>query len=155
MTQPSDRARKAARQAYIAATGTEPIGEPPETLLQAFATFERETPGFAAGVWSSDLSAAPHACHVLAARFNDDVGDWVMGVVASPPIYPYTHWRMLDTPAPPADLCADIAQKSADAIARLEVALIAARDRLYKVGDHHFDLLAQIDAALTNAAAKR
>lgn len=45
-----------------------------------------------------DVATAPSACHVLAARFDDC--EWVCAVVMSPPIYPFTHWRML--PPPPA-----------------------------------------------------
>lgn len=47
--------------------------------------------------WSDDCEAAPPACHVLAARFDIDAGEWVCAVVASPPSHPFTHWRMLDT----------------------------------------------------------
>lgn len=39
------------------------------------------------------IESAPHACHVLACRF-DEV-EWVYAVVASPPIYPFTHWMPL------------------------------------------------------------
>jgi hypothetical protein len=38
---------------------------------------------------------APHACHVLAARFDDC--EWVCAVVMSPPSYPFTHWVHLPT----------------------------------------------------------
>jgi hypothetical protein len=44
------------------------------------------------------IELAPYACHVLAARFMDDCGDWSMAVVASPPSKPFTHWM----PLPPA-----------------------------------------------------
>lgn len=45
-----------------------------------------------------DIESAPKACHVLAARFNEDCGEWQMQVTLSPPIYPFTHWM----PLPPA-----------------------------------------------------
>jgi hypothetical protein len=48
------------------------------------------------------IETAPHAISVMAARFDRDCGDWVYGVVLSPPSYPFTHWRPL--PAPPAIL---------------------------------------------------
>ena len=51
--------------------------------------------------WSDDISAAPAACHVLAARFDHDGGEWMLAVVSSPPSKPFTHWRMLDTPSAP------------------------------------------------------
>ena len=44
--------------------------------------------------------AAPHAMSVLAARFDDSFGEWIYGVVLSPPSAPFTHWRLL--PDPPA-----------------------------------------------------
>ncbi len=46
------------------------------------------------------VDTAPHACHVLATRFDQDCGEWVIGVVMSPPSQPFTHWRML--PEPPS-----------------------------------------------------
>lgn len=45
-------------------------------------------------------SDPPHACHVLAARFDQDGGEWILGVVASPPIQPWTHWRFVTPPGP-------------------------------------------------------
>lgn len=56
---------------------------------------ERET--LARMEWR-DIESAPKACHVLAARFNEDCGEWQMQVTLSPPIYPFTHWM----PLPPA-----------------------------------------------------
>jgi hypothetical protein len=47
-----------------------------------------------AAQWSTVLSLAPHACHVMAARFEDG-GEWITGVVMSPPSRPWTHWRHL------------------------------------------------------------
>lgn len=44
---------------------------------------------------------APHACHVLAAWFDHDFGEWVMEVVPSPPCTPFTHWKMLGRPSAP------------------------------------------------------
>lgn len=44
------------------------------------------------------IESAPHACHVLACRFDRDVGEWVYGVVLSPPSYPFTHFMPLPTP---------------------------------------------------------
>lgn len=35
---------------------------------------------------------APAACHVLAGRFDGDVGDWVFAVVSTPLCTPFTHW---------------------------------------------------------------
>lgn len=42
-----------------------------------------------------DIASAPHACHVLAARFDGDTGNWAMQVVLGPPSYPFTHWMPL------------------------------------------------------------
>lgn len=44
------------------------------------------------------VDTAPSAMHVIACRFDRDAGEWVYAVVMSPPIYPFTHWRMLDAP---------------------------------------------------------
>jgi len=44
------------------------------------------------------IETAPPAMHVTACRFDHDAGEWVYAVVMSPPIYPFTHWRMLDPP---------------------------------------------------------
>ena len=53
--------------------------------------------GKAMGVeWSDDISLAPHACHVLAARWVEC--EWAYAVVASPPSKPFTHWQMLPDP---------------------------------------------------------
>lgn len=49
------------------------------------------------------IESAPHACHVLASRFSEDHGEWIMAVVASPPAKPFTHWM----PLPAAPLAAD------------------------------------------------
>lgn len=38
------------------------------------------------------ISEAPYDCHVLAGRLDHDAGEWIMAVVSSPPIYPFTHW---------------------------------------------------------------
>jgi hypothetical protein len=46
------------------------------------------------------LEDAPNACHVLAVRFDEAFGEWIYGVVLSPPSNPFTNWRML--PEPPA-----------------------------------------------------
>ncbi|WP_192258605.1 hypothetical protein [Mesorhizobium caraganae] len=54
-------------------------------------------PGAAEG-WET-IETAPFACHVLATRFDEDCGEWVIAVVLSPPSAPFTHWRML--PAAP------------------------------------------------------
>ncbi|MBZ9894193.1 hypothetical protein LB545_07530 [Mesorhizobium sp. BR1-1-6] len=48
------------------------------------------------------ISTAPHACHVLATRFDRDCGEWVYGIVLSPPIYSFTHWKHLPS-APGAE----------------------------------------------------
>ncbi|QKC99225.1 hypothetical protein [Mesorhizobium sp. NZP2298] len=45
------------------------------------------------------MGSAPHACHVLATRFDSEFGEWVFAVVMSPPSPPFTHWRPL--PASP------------------------------------------------------
>ena len=45
------------------------------------------------------IETAPHACHVIAARFDRDAGEWIYGFVLSPPSKPFTHWRM--PPEPP------------------------------------------------------
>lgn len=42
-----------------------------------------------------DISSAPHAMCVLAARFDNDCGEWIYSVVLSPPSHPFTHWRLL------------------------------------------------------------
>jgi hypothetical protein len=60
--------------------------------------------GFAVVRGWQDIASAPHACHVLAARYMDDCGDWAMGVVVSPPSYPFTHWM----PPPDAPLTAPL-----------------------------------------------
>lgn len=49
------------------------------------------------GEWQT-VDSAPHACHVLAARFDDSYGEWVYAVVASPPSKLFTHWRPLLSP---------------------------------------------------------
>lgn len=55
------------------------------------------------------ISEAPYACHVLAGRLNEDTGDWIMAVVASPPIRPFTHWWPLPGQlAAPAPSCAPV-----------------------------------------------
>lgn len=46
------------------------------------------------------VDSAPHACHVIAARFDEARSEWIYAVVASPPSKPFTHWQML--PAPPS-----------------------------------------------------
>lgn len=43
-----------------------------------------------------DISTAPAACHVMAARWYE--AEWLYGVVLSPPGKPWTHWRPLPTP---------------------------------------------------------
>jgi hypothetical protein len=48
--------------------------------------------------WSRDLNAAPAACCVLAARFDDEAAEWFVCVEPTPIYPPWTHWRMLDTP---------------------------------------------------------
>lgn len=54
--------------------------------------------------WRS-IESAPHACHVLASRFENDWGEWIYAVVMSPPVYPFTHWMPLPrTPAEEAAL---------------------------------------------------
>ncbi|TGV15782.1 hypothetical protein EN816_00590 [Mesorhizobium sp. M8A.F.Ca.ET.173.01.1.1] len=50
--------------------------------------------------WKPIDDTTPHACHVLATRFDHDCGEWVVAVVLSPPIYPFTHWAPL--PASPS-----------------------------------------------------
>ena len=101
--QPSDRARKAARQAYITTTGSEPNGGPPETLIQAFATFERET--FAAGVEAAAKCAEAVKCEYMINAGEREMRERIITAI-----------RNL-TPAPPAsDLCADIAQKSGEGL---------------------------------------
>jgi hypothetical protein len=45
------------------------------------------------------IETAPYAVCVLAARFDTACGEWVYGVVLSPPSRPFTHWMPL--PAPP------------------------------------------------------
>lgn len=42
-----------------------------------------------------DIASAPSAMHVLAARFDESFGEWIYGVVLSPPSNPFTHWRPL------------------------------------------------------------
>lgn len=44
------------------------------------------------------IETAPRAMHVLATRFDDGNGEWVMAVVLSPPSRPFTHWQPLPTP---------------------------------------------------------
>lgn len=61
---------------------------------------ERRAAGEARVVEWQPVATAPPACHVLAARFNADHGEWIYSVQFSPPIYPFTHWQPL--PAPPA-----------------------------------------------------
>ena len=41
---------------------------------------------------------APAAMHVLAARHDPESGEWIMGIVMSPPAAPWTHWRVVDPP---------------------------------------------------------
>ena len=92
-SQPSDRARKAedaAMKYWQFGHMAEQGADIPHRLIEAFATFERETPGFAAGVEAEHLGP---------------IGRQLLRSLG----------RNL-TPAPPADLCADIAQKSGDAI---------------------------------------
>jgi hypothetical protein len=50
--------------------------------------------------WQPIDDNCPHACHVLASRFDESFGEWIYGVVASPPPKPFTHFRAL--PEPPA-----------------------------------------------------
>lgn len=46
-----------------------------------------------------DISTVPVACHVLAAYFHDEWGEWVMEVTMSPPNARFSHWMPL--PGPP------------------------------------------------------
>ena len=43
-----------------------------------------------------DISTAPSAGHVIAARFDER--EWIYAAVSSPPTKPFTHWQMLPTP---------------------------------------------------------
>gem|GEM_PF-4125388 len=66
---------------------------PEKALRPATRPTERDAEGWL------PIESAPHACHVLATRFDHDAGEWHVAVVASPPSYPFTHFMML--PAPP------------------------------------------------------
>lgn len=75
-------------------------------LVQAFARHRLSSTAalrdrIEADDWQT-LETAPVACHVLATRFDEAVGEWVVAVVLSPPSQPFTHWKML--PAPPRTL---------------------------------------------------
>ena len=48
--------------------------------------------------WRPIDDDTPHACHVLAARFDESFGEWIYGVVMSPPTKPFTLWRPLPDP---------------------------------------------------------
>jgi hypothetical protein len=47
--------------------------------------------------WES-VATAPAAITVLAARFDNDCGEWIYAVILSPPSHPFTHWRLLPEP---------------------------------------------------------
>ena len=49
-----------------------------------------------AGAGWQPIDTAPHACHVMAARWDEC--EWVYGVVMSPPGKPWTHWQHLPSP---------------------------------------------------------
>jgi hypothetical protein len=81
--------------------GADEVGVHPKTLLKLLA-IARSTPTLSAPgdqgalvEWQT-IETAPHACHVMAARFDEC--EWVMQVVASPPGYPFTHWKGLPSP---------------------------------------------------------
>jgi hypothetical protein len=103
-----------AREAAAALIAARPLVENPDIIMyggaddggfvQAFARFEHEirlstlsekTKAVEEAWHTVDDPDTPAACHVLAARFDDDAGEWVVGVVMSPPSKPFTHWRML------------------------------------------------------------
>lgn len=44
------------------------------------------------------IETAPPAMHVLATRFDDTWGEWIIAVVLSPPSHPFTHWMPLPKP---------------------------------------------------------
>lgn len=50
------------------------------------------------GRWHTDVENGVYACHVEATRFDNDIGEWVIGVVEAPPGKPWTHWRHLRPP---------------------------------------------------------
>jgi hypothetical protein len=60
---------------------------------------ERATPPVAAAVaaerWQP-IETAPHACHVIAARWIEC--EWAYAIVMSPPSWPFTHWQPLPEP---------------------------------------------------------
>ena len=88
MTQPSDRARKAA--AELLASGLWHYPRPELRCAERFATFERETPGFAAGAMAEELNAVANRVRNMVSR-----EDWRTIVRCAAAI------RNL-TPAPPA-----------------------------------------------------
>jgi hypothetical protein len=46
--------------------------------------------------WRLNDGTAPHACHILAARFDDC--EWVMQIVASPPSSEWEYWAFIAPP---------------------------------------------------------
>lgn len=63
------------------------------TAVAAVTAYLAALPGEPVG-WTMGSPYAPHACHVLAAYF-DEFGEWIVDVVLSPPASPYTFWRHL------------------------------------------------------------
>ena len=182
MTQPSDRARSAAADlmrsmplgGLVGSAEVEEGGNDGHRFVQAFATFERETPGFAAGVEAEhlgpigrqllrslgrNLTPAPPASEGL------DADEFSMGPPPDgvPSYWPDEHGVL----QPTNDAARAIAGKAADAIARLAnptpemwaAAWDASED--YFVADDvskrglEAALKALVAAALTSAAAKR
>jgi hypothetical protein len=45
--------------------------------------------------WRTDVEDGAYGCHVEVARWDEDVGEWIVGIVLAPPGKPWTHWRHL------------------------------------------------------------
>lgn len=52
-------------------------------------------------------ATAPYACHVLGGRLDETAGEWVMAVVSTPLVTPFTHWW----PLPGATIARDTSRK--------------------------------------------
>jgi Lar family restriction alleviation protein len=100
-----------------------------------------------------DHPDTPHACHVLAARFDDTFGEWIYGVVASPPPKPFTHWQPL--PAPPGSTPSEQPPASDERVEALEAALKHIRELLVAYGSRYIGKAVMLaDAALTKEQSR-